>query len=260
MSVVQFLWFYLKKLKFLFFSFLFLEVIAEFFRQLGLYFSSRAIGILTASGEKDVLFQGALIYTALLGACFLVRALLIKVADYFSMKFIPLLRTRISKNLFIQAHSHSLQFFSDEMSGKVANKVHRIINDTFELYHNFLRPFNGISRIVISFFFIVNINVILGLSLLLFLILYLTLIFFTGNNVIRFSEESHDKESIANGVLVDTLFNYNLVKNYGKLSSEHIHYFQKLKPWIIAEKKYSALKVKCILSKELCVVSCSVFF
>lgn len=237
MPVTSFLWSYLKKLKFLFFGFLILQILAEFSRQSGLYFSSKAIGTLTENGDKTTIFHWALFYTGLVGLCFLGRTILDKVSEYISMRFIPTLKTRISKNLLIQAHKHSVQFFSDEMSGRVANKVYRIIADTFELYHSFLRPFNGIMRIIISFFFIINVDVFLGLSLLFFLAIYLTFVFFSGNKMIKKSEESADKESIVNGILIDTLFNYNLVKNDGQFSNEHIRYFQKVKPWVRAEKK-----------------------
>lgn len=159
------------------------------------------------------------------------------------------LRVRLSKDLFAATHKHSIQFFNEEMSGRVAAKINNTINDVFKMYDDFSRPFISLVRIAIAFFFIMNVNVTLGLILLVFVFLYMLLIYISAAKLSIYSEKSHNKNSIATGVLVDTLFNYALIKNDGKMRNERLHFFKKLKPWVRLERKVYKLEASMYMTQ-----------
>lgn len=238
MHVSTFLWHYLSKMKFIFFSFFTLRAIAEGCRQISIYYGSRIIGVLASSDPRDVVLNTALIYIGLFGLFMLGRSAFHNGSGILlKTRFIAALRGRLSKDLFAAAHKHSVQFFAEEMSGRVATKINSTINEVFNLYDHFGRPYISLIRILIAFFFIMAVNVLLGAILLTCISLYILLIYLSSRKLSVYSEESHNKNSIATGVLVDTLFNYALIKNDGKMAFERLHFFKKLKPWIHAERQ-----------------------
>lgn len=241
MRVSTFLWHYISKLKVPFFGLLIFEVIGESCRQIGIYYGSRIVGVLGLDAPRDTILHHLLWLVFIFTLFIFARSLFANLSDlFFNARITPVLRARLSKDLFATAHKHALQFFNEEMSGRVASKINRTISDVFQLHHNFMRPFISLMRLIIGFAFIMNVNMLLGFILLIFVALYMFIIYLSSRKLSDYSTESHNNYSIANGVMIDTLFNYTLLKNDGKMPSERLHFFKKLRPWIYSERKVYA--------------------
>lgn len=235
-SVTKFIWKYISKLKIIFFTFVIGMTIGEFCTQQGLYYSSRIVGVISEEGNREILFRQALNFAFLFALFSLLRGFLHNGIQFLEARFRPILRVKISKALFNQAHKHSMQFFAEEMSGRVATKVRQTIREFDGLYGNGKNVAVTLIRITISFYFIAGVNLMLTLYLSLFFFFYLGFLYFNARSLIVYSERSYNQNTVANGVLVDTMFNYSLIKNYCRLLFEKLHYFKQLHKWVGAEK------------------------
>ncbi|MDR1026769.1 MAG: ABC transporter ATP-binding protein/permease [Lactobacillus sp.] len=236
-NVFKFLWKYLSSLKGLFFATLFLRLIAECCIQLGIFYSSRIVGVIsTQEGDKSTLFQEALTFALLFALFTLLRGFIMHIGTFLEAGYRPLFMVKVSKALFAQAHRHSMQFFSEEMSGRVATKVRQTVRETSDFYDNSYGLTNSLVKITIAFFFISKVNLLLTLFLFIFFLLYSAFLYLSSKGLIRYSEASHDTYTHANGVLVDTMFNYTLIRNYCRIFFEKLHYFKKVHAWVNTEK------------------------
>lgn len=235
-SIFKFLWKYLSKLKFLFFATIVFRVIAEACTQQGIYYSSRIVGIISENADKEQLLYKALYFAVLMSLFILARGVFHNSTAFMEARFLPMFNVKIAKALFNQAHKHSMQFFSEEMSGRVATKVRQTIREVADFYNNSFNVTGSLIRISITFYFIFRVNWILTVILLVFFIFYLWFLYHTAQGLMPYSEKSHDKNTIANGVLVDTMFNHSLIRNYCHIFFEKLNYFNKLKQWAKVEK------------------------
>ena len=225
-SVWKFLWKYLSKLRILFYSVLFSVLAGEFFVRLSLYYASKIVDILAAEGPRRGLMLSALGFAGLASLFLFAKGLLLNVLIFIEAQFLPVYMSRISKDLFNYAHRHSTAFFAEEMAGNISGKIKTIIDDSYSIYYNILWGFiSPTIAVVISFAFIFNINVPLSLTMLGLNFLLIWALYVLSRKLAPFSEARAKLMSEANGVLVDSITNASLVKNFSNFLYEKRHYF-----------------------------------
>ena len=225
-SVWKFLWKYLSKLRILFYSVLFSVLAGEFFVRLSLYYASKIVDILAAEGPRRGLMLSALGFAGLASLFLFAKGLLLNVLIFIEARFLPVYMSRISKDLFNYAHRHSTAFFAEEMAGNISGKIKTIIDDSYSIYYNILWGFiSPTIAVVISFAFIFNINVPLSLTMLGLNFLLIWALYVLSRKLAPFSEARAKLMSEANGVLVDSITNASLVKNFSNFLYEKRHYF-----------------------------------
>ncbi len=225
----------------------------ELTRQFSLYFSSRLVGLISDDVDKATLLQPALVLIFLIFLGVFLRGLFHNlISTYFEKDMLPLVNTRVSLRVFGRAHKHSLQFFNEEMSGRIAGKAVGVAQNVRFLYKNTQRPSMLIFRMIIAFFFLMKINVWVALSVSVFLALYLKIIVFWGNKVKETSTAHHNQKSIATGVLVDTLFNATLIKNDGHMGTERFHMWHALRPVIRTNQEIYKAETWMYVSEGVC--------
>lgn len=225
-SVWKFLWKYLSKLRILFYSVLFSVLAGEFFVRLSLYYASKIVDILAAEGPRRGLMLSALGFAGLASLFLFAKGLLLNVLIFIEAQFLPVYMSRISKDLFNYAHRHSTAFFAEEMAGNISGKIKTIIDDSYSIYYNILWGFiSPTIAVVISFAFIFNINVPLSLTMLGLNFLLIWALYVLSRKLAPFSETRAKLMSEANGVLVDSITNASLVKNFSNFLYEKRHYF-----------------------------------
>lgn len=235
-SVWSFIWKFLSKLKLVFFISVLMRFIGEACTQQGMYYSSRIVGVIAEQGPKNELFQQALYFAILFAILSLARALFFNTIVFVEAVFLPVMRMRIAKTLFNQAHKHSLQFFSEEMSGRVTTKVRQTLGEMTDLYGHTFNVTTALMRIMIAFYFIANVSWSLAGYMFLFFVFYSFFLYVSSKKLIGCSEEAFNQNTIANGVLVDTMFNYSLIKNYCRLFFEKLNYFKTVHQWAKVER------------------------
>ncbi len=236
MHVRSFLWRYLSKAKFWIVGAFLCIGFGEGARQTGFYFASRIAGVLSDTGSKDELFKSAIFYALMFGIFIQLRTVIHNIHYWFDATYYPKIQAKILKDLFTQAHQQSVQFFTEEMAGRVAGKINQTVHAVFHLKQQFFSPLLSFFRLAIGCYFLSQIHITLGISLIFFSIFYVFLLYITSNKLVKASKDVHDKESEINGILVDTLFNYNIIKNDGNIHFEKRNFFSHIKNWIYLER------------------------
>lgn len=236
-SVWKFLWKYLSKLKFLFYSVLLSVLVGEFFVRLSLFYASKIVDLLSGGGPRKEIMISALVLAGLSSIYLLAKGLLLNVVIFIEARFLPVYMSRISKDLFNYAHQHSTAFFAEEMAGNISGKIKTIIDDSYTMYYNLLWGFiSPLMAIIITFAFIFEINISLSLIMLGLNVLVIWALYRMSCILAPYSELRAKMMSEANGTLVDSISNASLVKNFSNYFHEKKHYFRYVRKAAEADK------------------------
>ncbi len=250
-NVYRFIWSYVSRVKGMFLSMLVLLFVSEVCRQTSVYYASRIAGAMTANADKADQMEQAVQALLFMGGFAFVRSLTVNLKSVLAAQWLPRLRVRLTKDMFERAQKHSLRFFVMEMSGRVASKINQIVESMIAGL-NVLEPiFNSISQLVIGFCFLSAIHILMGVALIVFAVIYFWFVAFTGRKVVDVTAEGGNKRSIVNGVITDTLFNYAIIKNDGKMQRERRYLFGHIIPWVRAERQIYITELWTYLSQGI---------
>ncbi len=237
MTPLQFLRPYIRQSKFFLTGIFIAYALGELARQGSLYFAAQLVGLISDGRGKQDLTQPAFFLIFLIFLGIFLRGVFHNIgANYLEKESLPNINTRCALRLFGRAHNHSLQFFNEEMSGRIAGKAASTRSNITHLYKNVQKPFMLFLRMAIALAFMVQINWVMTLVLWVFLALYIKATWYFGKRVRELSVIYQNKRSIATGVLVDTLFNATLIKNDGHMGTERFQMWHKIRPLIRANE------------------------
>lgn len=236
-NVFKFLWKYLSQLKFLFFGVLLLISLGEIATRVALYYGAEIINILSENGDRDTILKQALLYSGLAAIFFFAKGLLLNVMIFIEARFLPVYMSKIAKDLFAYAHNHSTAFFAEEMAGNISGKIKTIIDNGYGIYYQI--TWGGVSPLIAlgtSFAFIYHINTELALIMLVLNIALIIILWKLSLRLAPYTEKRANAMSEANGILVDSITNASLVKNFSNYRYEKKHYFQSMKKAAYADR------------------------
>lgn len=236
-SVWEFLWEYFSKQKVLFFANLGAIIAGEFFVRLSLYYAAEIIEIISQGGLREQIFQEAM-YMAVLASLFLLlKSLTQNSLCFIEARFMPIMMATVAKDLFAYAHQHSTAFFAEEMAGNISSKTKTIIDSLYPMYYTMIWGFlSPIVAMLITLGFIANINNTLAVVLLLLNLIVIYAIYCLSCGLVPFSKKRSQSMSEANGILVDSITNAGLVKNFANYHYEKKYYFKYMKIAAAADK------------------------
>lgn len=235
--VWQFLYKYIKKAKYLTIGIL----IALVFEQLSMrsqnYFVSLMVGALTNT-PKESIITVLIKYMSCFAFALFVFSLTNAFRRFLEARFLPLIYTIVSKDLFAMVHKHAMRYFDEEMSGNISGKVTNILNQITNMYGNMLFGFfMPVTSIITSLIFISIANVQLALILGILNLIFLVITIHWRKKITPYSVERSKTASHANGVFVDGVTNANLVKSFANYFYEKLFYFKAVRQAATAEKK-----------------------
>lgn len=236
-NVFKFLWKYLSKLKYLFFSVILVISVGEIATRIALYFGSEIIAVLGQNGDRYALLKQALFYSGLAAIFLFAKGLLLNVMIFIESRFLPVYMSRISKDLFAYAHNHSTAFFAEEMAGNISGKIKTIIDNSYGIYYQII--WGAVSPLIAlstTFFFIYSINKELSVIMLVLNICLILILWKLSRRLAPYTEKRANAMSAANGILVDSITNASLVKNFSNYHFEKKHYFQSMKKAAYADR------------------------
>lgn len=237
-SVWIFIWQYFAKQKLLFFSVIAAIVSGEFFIRLSLYYAAEIVEVLASNDSREVIFNTSLYYSLLASLFLLIKILLQNSVVFVEARFMPNCIVNVSKDLFSYAHRHSTAFFAEEMAGNISGKVKTIIDNIYPMYYNLLWGFaSPLIAILITFGFIFKINLSLSMILLALNATVIYITYLLSHKMVPYSEKRAKTMSEANGILVDSISNASLVKNFGNYLYEKRYYFKYMKIAAAADRK-----------------------
>lgn len=226
-SVWEFLWRYLSKQKVLFFSIITSIILGEFLLRISLYYGAQIIDAISSSQAPQIQLRAA-IYAAVFASLFLLlKSLVQNFTVFVEARFMPHCVARVSKDLFSYVHRHSTAFFAEEMAGNISGKTKTIIDSIYPIFYNLMWGFfSPLIAMVITFCFIFRINFGLSLILLALNVAIICVIYYLSKKMVPVSQRRAQTMSEANGVLVDSITNAGIVKNFSNYLFERRHYFK----------------------------------
>lgn len=226
-NVWVFLLKYAKQAKYLVLGFFIFFIAAAFLMRLQHYFAAELIGVISAPDQYSDLVFTLSKYLGYMALIFLSSNLI----DFFRRRmeayFVPFSLLRVSKDLFVTVHKHSIRFFEEEMSGNISGKVTNIISGIENMYFHILFGISvPIIEICMSLAFIAFANkklaLILGISNLFFLAVSIHF----RKKLAPFAAIKARFNAEANGIFVDSIANSHLVKSFSNYLHEKRLYYQ----------------------------------
>ena len=250
-SVWRFLWQYFSRQKILFFTVVAAIVSGEFLLRLSMYFGARIVEVMSANAAREELLAPALHYALLAASVLLLKSLIQNASVFAEARFMPVCVANVAKDLFSYAHQHSTAFFAEEMAGNISGKTKTIIDSIYPMFYNLLWGFFApLTAMFLTFAFMFKLNVSLSLILLSMNLLIIWVIYLLSRKMAKYSEQRAKTMSEANGVLVDSITNAALVKNFASYRFEKKHYFKYMKIAALADRAETTMFGKIFICQN----------
>ena len=237
MSVFGFIFKYLRKTKFM----AFVILIALIFRSMAergqVYAMAQVIGLLPQYAEDKSVLHGVCGYVGLLAAMLLLDAFGAYVWRYMAGKFMPYFCSLVYKDIFVAVHHHSIRFFNEEMSGKIASKTKNIVSGIKDIYGQFVFGFiRPVAGLFITMFLICSANFELGLIIFALNMFFMLIMLYIRKRIGSFAEKRARFGAETDGVFIDSVTNSDLVKSFANYFYEKKHFYNVLKSAVRAEQ------------------------
>lgn len=229
-SVLQFLWRYARKLKWLCLLMIVIIFVNQLFGRSTNWASAQIIEVISGGEADEKMLHTIIKYLLWIFFCLGIQSVIMVCSRFLDMKFLPYYVGKMSRDLFIKAHKHSTSFFAEEMAGNISGKIKTILNNSEALYYHFLQGFLfPIFSFLTAFIFISLASV----SLVGWLCLMCGVFAYTSIRVRRriapFSVRKAKLFSESNGILVDSISNSDLVKNCANFFYERRIYYNSVR-------------------------------
>ncbi|MFV0626412.1 MAG: ABC transporter ATP-binding protein [Alphaproteobacteria bacterium] len=236
-NVFKFLWKYISQIKLLFVAVLLCIFGGEVFFRMFMYYGSKIVDVLSIGEPNAELYRQALFLVGLSTVMMVFHRISYDSIIFFEAKSLPLYVSYMYKDLFHYTHKHSTAFFSEEMAGNVSNKVKTIVDNGYDIYFHILWGFiYPIFSVSLTLFFVADIHIPMALLMLLMNIIYVVTVYHLSKKITPFSEERANKNSEAQGMLVDSITNASLVKSFSNYFYEKKIFFSSVKKFAKAER------------------------
>ncbi len=238
LGVWKFLYKYVKQAKYMVILLLLMFFAAAFLMRMQNFLIAEMIGIITNASEyKDVVWELAkyLIWLTVVILCLSSGDALRKIIEAY---FVPFFNAKVSKDLFVMTHKHSIRFFEEEMSGNISGKVKNIASNVENMYMHLLFGFAvPIMEIGMSIAFIAIANQTLALILGIMNISFMIITLYFRKQISTYAEIKSKLNAAANGVFVDTVTNSALVKSFANYFYEKHTFFKAIRQASKAQRK-----------------------
>ena len=237
-KVWAFLYKYVKQAKYMVILLLLMFFAASFLMRMENFLIAEMIGIITnASNYENIVSELVkyLFWFTVVILCLSSGDALRRIVEAY---FIPFFNAKVTKDLFIMTHKHSIRFFEEEMSGNISGKVKNIASNVENMYmHLLFGVAVPIMEIGMSLVFIAIANKTLALLLGILNISLMIFTLYFRKQVSSYSEVKSRLNAEANGIFVDTISNSALVKSFANYFYEKHTFFKAVKKASKAQRK-----------------------
>lgn len=140
---------------------------------------------------------------------------------YLNLRFQPIIKYAIVNETFEFVLGASNQFFHDNLSGKISNKITVLADNIERILHrisaDFIRGFSLLTIALISMFMV---NPLFFVTLLIWFIVFSSLSIIMSKRLVRLSDNFAESESQISGQLVDTISNANNIRLFSRKQYE----------------------------------------
>ena len=237
MSPFKFIFKYLKKTKMLAGIILVAVIAHAVILRFEAFYMAKAMGLLPEYAAHSALLQQIIIALSLYLGLILVDSLLDLTVRITQAKFLPYFNSLIFKDLFRLVHKHSISFFQEEMSGKIAAKVKNVVSGTGQICRMaafaLIEPLMGL---IASILFIAYVNAWLGLIFATINIIFVTLACIIRYRVGKYAYSRAKLMTETEGIFIDTVTNSDLLKSFATYFYERHYFYHSLRKAVRAEQ------------------------
>ena len=169
-------------------------------------------------------------------------------------KITPKIRTMVIRDVFDYVNKHSIAYFSEEMSGNISNKVQQLQSGVTELFHHSLDSVWSICYALIGVIVLSSVSLYLTPVFIIWTIAIISLGFYLGKKLHKYSKDSASKQSFANGMIVDSLANYSEIKSFANFKFERLNLLKALRILRKAESKEEIGRAIIIFTQHTAIV------
>lgn len=250
-TAIKFLWKYAKQFKWFFLFMILGFIVSHAGEQLATYFSARLIAFAAGETAAPDYWHSLIFYAFIVFGAGLIRLLGFEASFFLMAHFLPAAKTIIVSDIFQHVNKLSTAYFNDEMSGRVATKFAQLEKSVIEAFRTFGNVCDNFlwAVITIGILSFIDIRFLAALTIWLFLIGYAAKCL--GKKRLELSRETGKEESLANGVVVDSLANYSEVKSFANFRFEQLNLLKYLKLLRKADSREQKMKAWIHLTQNL---------
>lgn len=254
----KFIWHYVKIFKWAFLLMLLLLVIGQTCRQFMPYYLAQTYETVSAFASTPNAWQNILKCITL---AFILQLLGTSVPNsgfLIVAKIAPKLRTIVIRDVFDYVNKHSIAYFSEEMAGNISNKVQQLQSGTAEIFQHCLDSIWSVCYASIGIIVLSSVSLWLTPVFAFWVFCMLLVGLHLGSKLHKLSKESSSKQSLANGMIVDSIANYSEIKSFANFKYERLNLLKTLKMLRTAETKEEFGRAVIIFTQHTITV-CSFF-
>ena len=253
-SASKFIWHYAKIFKIALVTMLVLLVIGQICRQITPYYLAKIYETISGYSGIPSAWQNLISFIFLAFLTQLLGTTIPNSGFIISAKITPKIRTLVIRDVFDYVNKHSIAFFSHEMAGNISNKVQQLQSGVTELFHHSLDSIWSVCYALIGVIILSSVSLWLTPVFLLWAVAIISLGLFLGKKLHKLSKDSSTKQSIANGMIVDSLANYSEIKSFANFKFERVNLLKALRILRKAESKEEIGRAVIIFAQHFAVV------
>ena len=220
MTAIKFIFQYLRQIKLYTIATFGLFGLSRVFIYLDNYYIASLFGYIVEN-PTQIITSASITYVAIYAALHFGSNICDGLRAFFEFRMDIFLKRNIYKDAFTYTHKHSSAYFTEEMSGKVSNKVIQLVLQTINLCWSFKGVLEAvIIPYAVALPILFSVDKGLAMSIIFFCIITSFFNYYHCKNLKPISRENAKLESEANGIIVDSIANARLVKNCGAVLHE----------------------------------------
>lgn len=179
------------------------------------------------------------------------KVIFFDVTMFIAARILPQVRTLVIRDSFDYVNRHSIAYFTQEMSGNISNKVTQLNTGLLDGFNEFMMSTSMVMYVLIAIGILSFMNVWFFAAMMLWLTLIVLVSWKLGQKRSALSRETSRRQSLANGVIVDSLANYSEIKSFANFRFERLNLIKHLRILRRAENVEQKAKAWIHLTQNL---------
>lgn len=179
------------------------------------------------------------------------KVIFFDVTMFIAARILPQVRTLVIRDSFDYVNRHSIAYFTQEMSGNISNKVTQLNTGVLDGFNEFMMSTSMVMYVLIAIGILSFMNVWFFAAMMLWLALIVLVSWKLGQKRSVLSRETSRRQSLANGVIVDSLANYSEIKSFANFRFERLNLIKHLRILRRAENVEQKAKAWIHLAQNL---------
>lgn len=179
------------------------------------------------------------------------KVIFFDVTMFIAARILPQVRTLVIRDSFDYVNRHSIAYFTQEMSGNISNKVTQLNTGVLDGFNEFMMSTSMVMYVLIAIGILSFMNVWFFAAMMLWLTLIVLVSWKLGQKRSALSRETSRRQSLVNGVIVDSLANYSEIKSFANFRFERLNLIKHLRILRRAENVEQKAKAWIHLTQNL---------